>query len=587
MFCFHLTDDAGTRILPLGEAVLTAGSAPDNEIVLADPSVPALAFRMTLMEGGAALAAVHPSWRPRVNGHPAETALLRPGDRLEAGRLSLAFARLEEPAGPSDGSRPEFRAALTRLCAWVAEERDLHGLLAKLMKLLLEAFRGNEAFLFLLDSDGRPSVYVSSRESDGRRLFSDTVVARALESGKGFFIRNALADPAYSRSESISDLRLHSVLCCPIAAAGKVSGLIYLGSNLPSVSFEERDLRELEIYALIAGCLINHVAFIARQGEMLAALRGGDEAGMVAFSPPMQRVLREADAVAGSDIGILLQGETGTGKDVLALRIHRRSRRKDRPFLVINCSTLRGELLASELFGHRKGAFTGAVSDQKGLFAAAEGGTVFLDEIGDLELSLQAMLLRTLETGRVRPVGQATEVAVDFRILCATHRDLEAMVASGAFRQDLYYRINQHTIRLPPLRERGEDIPLLAQAFLEKAKALYPDKGVEGLAPESLASLSAHDWPGNVRELANAVHKAVLFADGPVARLAFPSGKEEWSDLEAATQKFQQGYIQRALHHCQGDKEKAAALLGIGRSTLFRHLSQGGKPGPQGGADRQ
>jgi transcriptional regulator with GAF, ATPase, and Fis domain len=584
MYCFYLEDRETTRLLPLHDTVLTAGRAPDNEIVLDDPSVPELAFRLTLREDGAALAVLQPGWSPRVNGLPCDHAVLRPGDRLEAGSLVLTLAAQEggegggggPPAG-GPGARVDFRASLTRLCTLVAGERDLKGLLEKFMGLLLEAFRGDEAFLFSLDAAGKPAVSVASRPGGKEKLFSDTVVARVLESGRGLFVRNAMADPAFSQSRSISDLKLHSVLCCPIAAAGRVTGLIYLGSSAPAVSYEERDLRELEVYALIAGCLINHVDYIARQREMLAALRTEGEAGLVAFSAPMQRVLAEVRAVAGSDISVLLQGETGTGKDLIAGLLHRRGRRKDKPFLVVNCSTLRGELLASELFGHRKGSFTGASADQKGLFAAADGGTLFLDEIGDMDLPLQAMLLRTLETGKVRPVGQAEEITVDVRILCATHRDLESMVSAGAFRQDLFYRINQHAIRLPPLRERGEDILLLAQAFLDKARALYPGKDVRGFAPESLAAMALHPWPGNVRELANAVHKAVLFAESPVARIALPEAASGWADLEDATRRFQGDYIRRCLDFCGGDKEKAAALLGMGRSTLFRHLSQAGK----------
>jgi transcriptional regulator with GAF, ATPase, and Fis domain len=598
MFGFRCFGPEGARTLPVQESVLTAGRSPDNEIHLDDPDIPELALRFTLAEGGIHLAVLDPRFRPLVNGSRVENRLLRPGDRLEAGSRVLILDLLDEAdsaspqpdgsrgaedGGPGGPRRNGFRAGLARLCALVAEERDLKGLLEKLMRLLLDTLGGNEAFLFSLDEAGKPKIFVSSREGEADRLFSDTVVSRTLSSGKGLVLRNALADPAFSKAESINDLRLHSVLCCPIEAAGKVTGLIYLGSNRPAFSFDEEDLRELEVYALIAGCLINHVSFIARQGEMLAALRNDDTGGMVALCPAMRQALDEAVAVADSDLSILLQGETGTGKDVLAHFLHRRSRRRDRPFLVVNCSTLRGELLASELFGHRKGAFTGAVADQQGLFSAADGGTLFLDEIGDMELGLQAMLLRALETGMIRPVGRSEEIAVDVRIVCATHRDLEDRVAKGLFRQDLFYRVNQHAIRLPPLRERGEDILLLARHFLEKARAQYPRKAVVDFDPESLRALSAHAWPGNVRELSNAVQKAVLFASGPLARISLPGSDADWPTLDAATRRFQWDFIQKSLAHCQGDREQVAALLGIGRSTLFRHLAQGrdGKE-PQG-----
>lgn len=586
MLYIRLIGPGVSREIPLLDSVLTAGRAGDNDIVLDDASLPNLAFRLSLAGDGLALAALHPSWRPLVNGRAAGSTALRLGDRLEAGPFLLILDRAPEeapasgsPACPgAGGGRRDHRAALARLCALVAEERELQGLMRKLMGLLLDAFAADQAFLFSLDAAGKPTVFVSSREGDGARLFSDTVVTKTLASGRGLVLRNALSDPAYSSSRSISDLKLNAVLCCPIAAAGKTTGLIYLGSSRPTTAWDAEDLRDLEVYALVAGCLMGHVAYIARQREAIAALSAGTEAGLVAQSEAMRQVVEEVRAVAESDLSILLQGETGSGKDVVARLLHRRGRRRDRPFLALNCSTLRGELLASELFGHRKGAFTGALSDQKGLFAAAEGGTLFLDEIGDMELSLQAMLLRALETGKVRPVGQAAEVDVDVRIICATHRNLEDMVAKGLFRQDLFYRINQHTICLPPLRERGEDILLLAHHFLEKARAQYPHKGVEGFSPASLAALAVHPWPGNVRELANTVHKAVLFATGPLAEARLPDGKEAWPGMDEATRRFQSDYVQKALAHCGGDKEKAAALLGMGRSTLFRHLSQGKDP---------
>src|SRR5690606_31719835 len=226
-----------------------------------------------------------------------------------------------------------------------------------------------------------------------------------LRTGKGLWIGNILADPDYSNSRSAADLKLRSVLCCPILAGGRLSGLIYLGSNTASVSYRERDLGDLNVYSLVAGCLINHVGYIEMQSRMLTSLRTEEcGAGIIATCASMQAILKEARAVASGDIAVLLEGETGTGKDVLAQYIHRTSRRAARPFMVLNCSTLRGELLASELFGHKKGAFTGALQNQIGIFQAADGGTLFLDEIGDLDPSLQASLLRVLETGMVRPV---------------------------------------------------------------------------------------------------------------------------------------------------------------------------------------
>ena len=590
-FCLRIFHPEGSRVVSLRDPALTVGSSPDNEVVLTDPEVPLLALRLTLTAEGYIVAPAPGKSKVELNGKRLAQVLLKPGDMLRLGSHNVLFDReahgesgAEAIAGPESGSAAGnaagtpagIPAGLSRLCAMVAEERDLKTLLAKVMRLLLDTLGGNEALLFTLDPSGRPAIAVSTREGEANPLFSDTVVEQVLRSRQGMFLANALADPNFARSQSVIDLKLRSVLCCPIMAAGRISGLIYLGSNLPSVSYGSRDLRELEVYCLVVGCLLHHLDYIAMQSRVLASLRQEEgRQGVIAACPPMIKALEEARAVAQADIAVLLEGETGTGKDVLAQYIHRMSRRAAKPFLVINCSTLRGELLASELFGHKRGSFTGAIQDQQGFFSAANGGTLFLDEIGEMDLSLQAMLLRTLESGMVRPVGQTSEIRVDVRLLCATNRRLEDMVAKGLFRQDLYYRINQHGIRLPPLRERGEDVLLLAHHYLEKAKAVYPDKPVSGFHPESLYALRRYKWPGNVRELANAVNKAVLFADSPVIRIPLQEGNlDRWIDMEEATRLFQLEYLQKALDLCEGDKEKAANLLGMGRSTFFRYLSQ-------------
>jgi transcriptional regulator with GAF, ATPase, and Fis domain len=591
MYRFRIFCKGQVRFWPIQDPVLLIGSGPDADLVLEDRDIPAVALRLALIGDAFSASAADAKAKPWFNARRADQAELRPGDLIELGGTRLL---LESDAGGPEGEAEKTLATamppgLERLCALVSEERDLEALLGKVMRLSLEVFAGDEALLFTLDAQGEPAVAVSTRGA-AEPLFSDTIVAKVLREGKGMYLANALDDPEYGRSQSVVDLKLRSVLCCPMVTAGRVSGLIYVGSSRPAASFGPEALRELEVYALVAGCLVDHVAALGMQARLLAALgpEGGDP-GFIATCPAMRAAVAEARAVADVDFAVLLEGETGTGKDVLAQYIHRRSPRAGKPFLVINCSTLRGEILASELFGHKKGAFTGAVQDQRGLFQSADGGTLFLDEVGELDLPLQAMLLRVLETGMVRPVGQAAEVRVDVRILSATNRKLKERVAEGTFREDLYYRINQHGIHLPPLRERGEDLNLLAQFFLEKAKARHPDKRLAGFHPESLFALMRYRWPGNVRELANAVAKAVLFANGPLARLSLPEGDGAWLDMEAATRRFQSDYLQRALDLCGGDKEKAAAMLGMGRSTFFRYLAQareGGKAAaPAAGSD--
>ena len=231
-------------------------------------------------------------------------------------------------------------------------------------------------------------------------------------------------------------------------------------------------------------------------------------AGIVTRSPAMEDLLRQARLVADSDAAVLITGESGTGKEMLAQAIHRASRRATRPFVAVNCGAIPGELLESELFGHARGAFTGAVQAHKGLFQAADGGTLLLDEIGDMSLPLQVKLLRVLQEGEVRPVGSTQSIPVDVRVISATHRDLDAQRAAGLFREDLFYRLNVVALHLPSLAERREDIPLLATHFLRRLAERYR-KAVPALAPDALAALVAAPWPGNVRQLLNLLEQAV------------------------------------------------------------------------------
>ncbi len=240
--------------------------------------------------------------------------------------------------------------------------------------------------------------------------------------------------------------------------------------------------------------------------------------GMIGDSPPMQAVFDLIAKVAPSDVPVLIQGETGTGKELVARALHEQSRRRDQPFLAENCAAVPPQLLESELFGHKRGSFTGAVADRPGHFVAADGGTVFLDEIGDMPLEMQAKLLRVLQEGEVRPVGSNRTLKVDVRIVAATNKDLRALCAEGGFREDLYFRLNVVTIQLPPLRERGDDVLHLVRHFVGAAAremGLAPER-IPTLTPAALEALKGWRWPGNVRELENEIRRALALADGTI-----------------------------------------------------------------------
>ncbi len=301
---------------------------------------------------------------------------------------------------------------------------------------------------------------------------------------------------------------------------------------------------------------------------------------MLGHSRPMRALYELVERVAQSLATVLIRGESGTGKELVARAIHALGERKDAPFVAVNCTALPEALLESELFGHNKGAFTGATAARRGLFVEADGGTLFLDEIGDMAPGLQAKLLRVLEDGEVRAVGADGARKVDVRLLAATHQELEGRVREGRFRADLFYRLNVLSVPVPPLRARVEDIPALVEHFLTRARARTPSTRVERFSPELIAALAARPWPGNVRELENVVERLVVITPRPVAELAdldeHTPTVEKLAPLERAKQELptlrqlEGEYISFVLARCGGSKSRAAEILGIDVSTLYR-----------------
>jgi DNA-binding NtrC family response regulator len=293
-------------------------------------------------------------------------------------------------------------------------------------------------------------------------------------------------------------------------------------------------------------------------------------------------VLRLSETVGPTDSTVLISGESGTGKEVLARYIHELSDRSGGPFVSINCGALPENLLESELFGHVKGSFTGAVRDKQGLFVAARSGSFFLDEVGEMTPATQVKLLRALQEREVIPVGATEAVPIDVRIIAATNRDLEEEIRRGSFRSDLFYRLNVITLHLPPLRDRPDDIPILAEYFLQRLSETRGRGGTPRFAPETLAALQVYDWPGNVRELENALERAVVLSDRDEikpntlpARITAPASKPLISDHlppNPSLEIIERAYIQWVLHSEGGNKTRAAEILGIDPSTLYRKL---------------
>jgi DNA-binding NtrC family response regulator len=307
---------------------------------------------------------------------------------------------------------------------------------------------------------------------------------------------------------------------------------------------------------------------------------------LIGDSQPMREAQRFLSMVAPTDATVLILGETGCGKELAARTLWQQSKRAGMPFIPVNCGALAEHLVESELFGHRKGAFTSAEKDHKGIFEVANGGTVFLDEVGELPKNVQVKLLRFLESKEVRRVGDSQPFHSDVRVVCATHRDLRAMIADGSFREDLYFRINTFEVRLPPLRERKGDIPELAVHLLARAARRTPEQAAALLSPEVMKALMDHDWAGNVRELANVMERALIVSGGGkitpahlpnlvrrVGGAARPAA-ETFDDTPRTLEEVEQAHLLRALERHGGNKTSAAAELGISLKTIYNKLNR-------------
>ncbi len=342
-----------------------------------------------------------------------------------------------------------------------------------------------------------------------------------------------------------------------------------------------------DVLAAVVARAAARLALEDRVGELETSLTAEAKglAGVIGSSPAFLDAVKLSERIAPSSIAVLISGDSGTGKEVVARFIHARSGRAGKPFVAVNCGALTPSLLEATLFGHKKGAFTGAISDAKGLFVEADGGTLFLDELGDLEPALQVKLLRALESGEVLAVGASKSVQVDVRIISATHQPLTERIAEGKFRDDLYWRIRGVEVALPRLADRPGDVLLLAQHFLSGAKALVPGVGTPRLSPGAARRLEAHPWPGNLRELKHELQRAVVMAAGreeileedlsPALRSPAPSAAPA-DTLEAKISALERSELQRALGLTDGNKSQAAVVLGLSRQGLLNKLARHG-----------
>jgi len=482
-------------------------------------------------------------------------------------------------------------ALLKEISTWVSSILDLDELLELIIDTATRMMNAKASSLLLLDEKTKKLYYkvATGEKRDELAKFEVDlgagIAGHVAESGEPVLIPDVNKDPRWCRdiNESIG-FETRSIACVPMKVNGKVIGVVEIIDKEDGSPITDQDMATLTSFADLASMAVANAKRIERFKRENIDLREELAAKyqIIGESNSLKKVISDALKVANSKTSTLILGESGAGKELLARLIHRAGPRRSKPMIVINCAALPETLLEAELFGHEKGAFTGAVTKKIGKFELADGGTIFLDEIGEMSTGMQAKLLQVLQEGAFYRVGGNTPITVDVRVISATNRDIEKDVKEGRFREDLYYRLNVVQIRMPPLRERKEDIPILANYFLNLFKE---EKGAKELkiSEAALRKMMEYDWPGNVRELRNAIERAVVMGndrqilpeDLPISGQKLThQGMEVGLTLKEAIDRFKKEFILLNLKHTGGNRSKAAKIMGIQRTYLSRLISK-------------
>jgi Nif-specific regulatory protein len=467
-----------------------------------------------------------------------------------------------------------------------------------ILEAALQLFEAEGCSLALLDNVRQELAFVvmagPAQVEEFRVAVGQGIGGWVAQTGEGVICNDVSQDPRWFRGiDRQSGFTTRSILCAPLKQHDRIIGVIEVLNTVRPEGFSDDDLQFLTALGGLAGMALVRTQAFARVRNAGAALQEvlQERYRLVSSkAPAMQEVLRIARTVAATNTTVLLLGESGTGKEVVARAIHQWSPRAEHPFIAINCVALTPELLASELFGHERGAFTGATTQKKGKFELADGGTLFLDEIGELAPDLQAKLLRVLQDKEFQRVGGVKDIRVDVRILAATNRDLHQAMQRGTFREDLYYRLNVVALTLPALRERRADVPALVHHFIAHYSREVNRPGLS-ISPEAVDMLQAYHWPGNVRELQNAIERAVVLSSGPyLTPTDFPaeirqavhpldntgphtSCIDATLPLSEAVEAFKRVRVQQALTKAGGNQRMAAKFLGLQPSNLSRLMA--------------
>ena len=576
------------RDFPIRKPIVSIGRTSSNDIVLSDAMIAPTHANILRKPKHLTVAVVDRSNELYVNGKRVRKADLKPGDTLLVGMFELSVHEGEPSAQASaEDLAPELQVdALARLVAFsetLMEESTPDKLFAALLKQVVELTEAEKGFVIVLQDGNRhlaSSHNVNKGDLDLSRI-SDSIVDRVVEGRKPLIVSDAMRDQRFGKAKSVVDLQLSSVMCVPMIHRNELLGVIYLGNDSVKNLFDEGTLALLQVFAAQASLLVHTALFLnelkVSNRNLREQLRSASQGQMIGSSGSMKEIFKVMRRIAPTDLTTLILGETGTGKEMVARELHSLSDRSQGPFVSINCGAIPENLLESELFGHRKGAFTGAISEKIGKFEAANGGTLFLDEIGEMPANLQVKLLRVLQDRKVERVGDLKPRDVDIRVVAATNQDLDKMIEEGSFRQDLIYRLNEVSLQLPPLRDRGDDIVQLAQFFLSHYAGQYDSK-VRGFSNACTAAMKGYFWPGNVRQLENRVKKAVIMSDSALLNpedMGLKAGdKRHVKSLAVAEEEFKKSYIREVLDMNNWNKAQTARDLDVDPRTIFRYIEK-------------
>jgi len=605
--------------IPLSESEVSIGREPSNNISLLDSGVSRRHCLIIRTGDQFKIQDLNSRNSTFVNGVPVIERVLASGDEIKIGASLFVFVLPEAERAKSLSTSVEFHKsesggstiilrkkdarylqqlsdmqatsrtvgdlnALLRISKAVNSVRGLEALERQVLERIFEIAPADRGAILLCEHgiDEWTSAFGWDRVAGPSQAVqvSRTIVSQVLSDGVAVLCNDLPATQSFSDTVSLLERRIHSVLAVPLEVFDRTLGVIYLDASNPKAHFDENHLQLLTAIGSIAAAALDNarrMESLEQENHRLQA-EISLEHNMVGDSPRMRDVYHFIARVAPRDVTVLIFGESGTGKELVARAMHRNSSRATKPCVAINCAALAETLLESELFGHEKGAFTGAVTQKKGKLEIAEGGTVFLDEIGELAPSLQAKLLRVLQEREFERVGGTRTIKLDVRLIAATNRDLEEEVKRGRFREDLFYRLNVVALRMPALRERREDIPLLASYFAAKFSQ-RSNRPVLGVSAQARACMTNYDWPGNVRELENAIERAVVLGSSDlILPEDLPEAVLEKAESAGATmtafhdalRDAKKQLILNAFEQAHGSYTDAARLLGLHPNYLHR-----------------